>query len=176
MARRSALSDFLASPLGEALLSDVAIMGGMEVIKSLLRHNKAAMAIQQPPAQPAIPQASQQPTPPAKTETTTLADFHKTLLGMTEDQIRDLTGWMENLDHAHRKEIATWSKTELADLIKLPTDLRTKLISTVTGPTPTEEIAKIKKWMQDHMPKVINDESRAILQGWEDWADKILSK
>lgn len=163
--RTSTIREFLRSPLGEALMSDVAIMGGLEAMKSLLRANRSAAPLQAQLANtPPIP-----PPPPPK-------DLPKALLKLTAAEIKDVTEWMSTLHRTHQVELSKWTLEDLDTLFKFPADTRTQLISAVTGPTPTDEFEKIKHWIKDNLPNLINDESKAIIKEWEDWADQVLAR
>lgn len=161
----STIRQFLKSPLGEAILSDAAIMGSIEGLRAILRANRTAAPLQAQLANtPPIA-----PPPPPK-------DLPKALLKLTAAEIKDVTDWMNTLHLTHRVELSKWTLEDLDTLFKLPADTRTQLISAVTGPTPVDEVEKIKHWIKDNLPNLLNDESKAIIKEWEDWADQVLTK
>lgn len=160
----STIRQFLESPLGKALVGDIAMMGGIEVVRSLLHANQRAK-----PLQAQLDNAAQVAVPPPK-------DLPKALLKLTANEIKDVTEWMKTLHHAHRVELSKWVFEDLNTLFKLPADTRTQLISAVTGPTPADEVEKIKCLINDNLPNLLNDESKAIIKKWEDWANQVHAK
>lgn len=161
----STIRQFLKSPLGEAILSDAAIMGSIEGLRVLLRANRTAAPLQAQLAN--TPPVA--PPPPPK-------DLPKALLKLTANEIKDVTEWMSTLHLTHKVELSKWALDDLETLFKLPADTRTQLISSVTGPTPADEVKKIKHWIKDNFPNLLNDESRAIIKEWEDWANQVHEK
>ena len=162
--KTSGIMRFLDSPLGKAIAGDFAIMGGIEAIRAVLQANKTPLSL--PPGQQgnAVPSTPPPPAPPK--------DLHKALLKLTAQEIQEITDWMKSLHHAHKVELSKWELEDLEMLFKLPAEARTQLITTVTGPTPVDEFNKFKKWVKDKIPE-LNDESKAILKEWSDWAKNL---
>lgn len=163
--KASTIKRFLESPLGEALASDFAIMGGLEAVKAALRANRRTALL------PNQQQGTTAPPAPPK-------DLHKALLGLKEgEKIQEVTEWMKTLHHAHKVELSKWELDDLNTLFALPAEARTQLISAVTGPTPIDAYNTLKKWVQDRIPNLddLDEESKAIMKELGDWADSILA-
>ncbi|MDZ4285432.1 MAG: hypothetical protein U1A23_00725 [Candidatus Sungbacteria bacterium] len=155
------IREFLKSELGKAILGDMAIVGGLEAVKSALQLNKGKGAQNQQ-------SVSAAPAPPK--------ELHKALLKLNDaNKIKEITKWMAGLQRAHRLEISKWDIEQIDALFSLPTDARTQLIIAVTGPTPTDELNKFKNWLSDQFMSM-SDESKAILDEWEAWADNVLAE
>ena len=151
------------------MASDFAIMGGLEALKAAFRANRRTAS--SPGQQTGTTDPLALPAPPK--------DLHKALLklkaGEEEGHITEVTEWMKSLHHAHKLALSKWELDDLNTLFALPPKERTQLISAVTGPTPIDEWEKFKRWVGDHHLK-LDDESKAIIKEWEDWADDILKQ
>lgn len=155
--------ELVKNPLVQALFGDVVVFQGLDQIRQMLARQRTARSLQQdnttPVTQPPIPK-----------------ELHKELLKLTDhNRLKEITEWMRELPHAHKAEISKWEAADLQTLFGLPFNIRISLISAVTGPTPAEELAKIKQWFIDQLP-TLNDESKVIIKEWEDWADDILAQ
>ncbi len=165
--RISGIKQFLESPLGEALLSDVAIMGGMEVLKSVLRANTRAKTLLEQ-----SPQSNGPPSPPPPIP----KDLSRLVLQLTAEEIKKATAWIKSLNHPQRVELTKLTLDELKKLLSLDPDLRTEFMSVTVEPSVAEELAEITKFIKAHIPKLLNDESKKIIKGWETWADNVIAR
>ena len=155
-AMESGIKRFLESPLADALASDVAIMGGLEILRSMMRAKRLSGTL---PNQGATVLTT--PPPPK--------ELHKALVELTTEEIQEVTTWINTLQHTHKLELSKWGLDELKKLFKLPAETRTQLITTITGPTLVDEYKKLTQWMTNRYPH-LNDRSKAIIQEWEEWA------
>ena len=169
--RASKLRDFLDSPLAEALASDVAIMGGLGVIRSVLRANRRAVSLRNQQGDTAPTGTATLPPPLAPPK-----NLPEALLALEADKIEEVTKWMKNLQYTHKALLSSWELEDLKKLFGFPAETRTQLLSAITGPTPTEQVEEITHWIRERLPHLLNDESKAIIKEWEDWADEVLAR
>ena len=157
--------ELLKNPLVQALLGDVVVFQGLDQVKRILTRQRTARSLNK--HEDAASTATQSQIP---------KELHKELLKITdENKLKEVIEWLGELPRMYKAEISKWEAADLQTLFGLHPTIRTSLISAVTGPTPAEELAKIKQWFTDQLP-ALDDESKAIIKEWENWADDILAQ
>lgn len=156
--------ELVKNPLVQALLGDVVMFQGLDQVRQILARRRTR------------PRNRQEDAAPTNASSQIPKELHRELLKLTDhNKLKEVAEWLGKLPRAHKAEISKWEATELEALFRLPADIRTSLISAVTGPTPAEELAKLKQWFTDQIP-TLNDKSKTIIKEWKDWADDILAQ
>ena len=171
------IEQLLESPIGKALASDVAIVGGVEAFKLMLRAHRGTA--QQGESNKA---AAEEPSrlPDALLSLIAPPPISGSTAGGTPSNtppvdIKEITSWVIGLPHAQRARLNKLKVDELKSLLRLPPDVRTQVMEAITEPTIGDGLERLKKWWEVLSPQ-LNQESRDILQEWKDWADEIIAK
>ena len=171
------IGQLLDGPLGKALASDIAVVGGVEALKLMLRAHSSATqqgesnkTVTEEPSR--LPDALLSLiVPPPISGSTTAGTPSNT----PPVDIQEITSWVIGLAHTQRARLNKLKVDELKSLLRLPPDVRTQVMQAITEPTIGDGLERLKEWWEALSPQ-LNQESQDIIKEWKDWADDIIAK
>ncbi len=173
MAHRS-LSEIVNDPLFKALVGDVAIIGGVQLVEEVLRAGQRKRR-QKIAGDENGGGTTPQPVEVHKDLATTLLELKNKDGKVDPILIKKALEWIEKLQPAEKRKLNTLDGDQLKAVLSLPDKVRTKYIDIVTGSTVQDEWGKLKHWVADNAPKM-TPSAKKIFDELTAWADEINNK